>query len=411
MDNKNITNIELEAQKYENVSTQEIVNLFKDNHIYFPDYVHRFILIHSLKKSFFDKEKVKTYPDELLYRLRSYNYFSIYLLESLHESLELDVDIKAYKVMLISFFLKNKKKFKTTIAFDKAFENLKNKKVSHEKFSNMLVKLHELFYTPKGYLDGLSLSILKESVSETYTLNDLKELGAKYGVDVPRRINKSQLIEILAARFRLSNEEKVFLQSKSVLDLTKYAKEKGFKISADLKKADMVEFIIFSLNKYHEDQEKDLFNYDIISEEEPIDVEQVELATTEESIPVSEAFVEEAPVKEAEVVEEVEETPEVVEVIEEPVVEETPEVVEEVEEEAKPVEMEVEEKAPQSIADAPEVYYDETIDNEIRSIIKSYYDKKARKDKASRATIIIIFIVVLAALAYFALSYFGVIKL
>ncbi len=77
----------------------------------------------------------------------------------------------------------------------------------------------------------------------SYTLGDLKALGEKYDVKIPRRINKTKLIEILQAKFKLSADETELLETKSVLELEIYAKEKGFKISIDLKKTDMIEYM------------------------------------------------------------------------------------------------------------------------------------------------------------------------
>jgi len=404
MEYKNIEDLNAEAVKYQNVSTEDLVNLFKNNHIYLPDYVHRFILVNVLKPYVFDMEKMQVYTDELLYRLRSYNYFSVYLLETLVTDLGLKVNVQEYKNLFMRFFLKNEKKFKTTIAFEKSLQQLANKKTGKgEDFLQVMDKFHALFYTPKGYLDGLSLSILKESVNETYTLPELKELGAKYNVEVPRRINKNQLLEILAARFQLSAEEKESLNAKSVLDLTKYAKEKGFKISTDLKKSDMVEYIIYSLSKYHEEQEKDLFNYDVLTPEEDIDeaLEQNVLEATDQSIPVSAEYVAE-PEPEPTPEPEPEPTPEP-----EPVKEPEPEP--EPEPAPAPAPAPVQKEAvPEPVEDNAEVYYDESVDEEIRKIIKSYYAKKVKKDRGARWIIVVLFVLVLAALAYFALKYFNV---
>ena len=328
------------------------------------------------------------------------------------------------------FFLLNKEKFNTTIAFEKALAKLKgNTDGAQENYEKVRVQFRDLYYTPKGYLDGIQLSILKEAVCKTYTLNQIRDLGAKYGVNVPKRMNKGQLLELIAARFRLTEDEKVALQPKPILELTQYSKEKGFKISTDLKKGDMVEFIVFSLNKYNEDIEKDLFDYDFIPEEEEVDtdpekvfegvpedeVEAQEIPTTNQYVepetPVEEPVqeepvIEEAPVEEVQEEPVVEETPveeAQPEVVEEPVQEEP--VVEEVKEEEKPAPAPVQEEHEER-----ELEYDESVDVEIRDIIKDYYKKKSRKDKALRITILIIFLVLVAAVAFFALKFFGVIK-
>ena len=430
MDKEKLTQLIEEAKQYEKVSSEDLVRVFKDNHIWIPDFVDRFLLVNFFKKYVFDKEQYAKYTDEFKYRLRKYDqYFSIYLTEATDKEFNYSLHPYEYKNLFMRFFLLNKEKFNTTIAFEKALAKLKgNTDGAQENYEKVRVQFKDLYYTPKGYLDGIQLSILKEAVCKTYTLNQIRDLGAKYGVNVPKRMNKGQLLELIAARFRLTEDEKVALQPKPILELTQYSKEKGFKISTDLKKGDMVEFIVFSLNKYNEDIEKDLFDYDFIPEEEEVDtdpekvfegvpedeVEAQEIPTTNQYVepetPVEE--VQEEPVVEEAPVEEVQEEPvqeeapveeAQPEVVEEPIQEEP--VVEEVKEEEKPAPAPVQEEHEER-----ELEYDESVDVEIRDIIKDYYKKKSRKDKALRITILIIFLVLVAAVAFFALKFFGVIK-
>ena len=435
-----------EAKKYEKVSSEELVALFKENHLYFPDFVDRYLLMNFFKKYIFDEAMYSTYSDEFKYRLREYeNSSSIHLLEDIDKEYAYSVHPSEYKNLFMRFFLLNKGMFKTTIAFEKSLEKLQgNMDGAQENYEKVRFHFRELFYTPKGYLDGIALSALKSAVSATYTLNQIKGLGEKYNVDVPRRMNKQQLIDLISARFRLTDEEKAALQPKPILAISQYSKEKGFKISTDLKKEDMVEFIVYSLNKYNEDVEKDLYNYDFILDDEVVEVPTEEEEETpvvapvvvsepQDAIPTSNEYVEpeqptetpqeepaqeEAPQEETPQEEPAQETPE-----EEPAEEETsteeaqpeeeaqpteeaqPEETETPEEEAKPAE----EEAPEEEAEeAEEEEYDESIDNEIRDIIKDYYNKKAKKDRGARILIIILFLILAAGLAFFALKYFNV---
>lgn len=430
MDKEKLNALIEEAKQYEKASSEDLVRVFKDNHIWVPDFVDRFLLVNFFKKYVFDKEEYTKYSDEFKYRLRKYDqYFSIYLTEATDKEYNYSLHPCEYKNLFMRFFLLNKEKFNTTIAFEKALSKLKGSTDgAQENYEKVRVQFRDLFYTPKGYLDGIQLSILKEAVCKTYTLNQIRDLGAKYGVNVPKRMNKGQLLELIAARFRLTEDEKVALQPKPILELTQYSKEKGFKISTDLKKGDMVEFIVFSLNKYNEDIEKDLFDYDFIPEEEEVDTDPEKVfegvpedEVEAQEIPTTNQYVEmETPVEEEKAEPVVEEAPVEEEkaepVQEEPVVEEAPQeeapqeevveepVQEEVKEEPKPAPAPVEEP------EEKELEYDESVDVEIRDIIKDYYKKKSRKDKALRITILIIFLVLVAAVAFFALKYFGVIK-
>ena len=253
-----------EVTKYSDISSSSIVKIFKDNHVYFPDFVYRFLLLNCFKKHIFDESYMRLYSDEFKYKLRSYNFFSIHLLRKTIDEYNIKVKASEFKNIFFRFYFKNESKFKKTLILESNLNEIIEDVNSEEDINTCLNTFDELFYTPKGYLDGIPLSILKESVIATYNLPYLKELGSKYGVDVPKRINKQQLLDLITARFQLTDDERAGIESKSITEIITYSKKKGFRVSSDLKKSDMVEYIIFKLNKYNEASEKDLYNYDIL---------------------------------------------------------------------------------------------------------------------------------------------------
>ena len=83
MDKEKLNALIEEAKQYEKASSEDLVRVFKDNHIWVPDFVDRFLLVNFFKKYVFDKEEYAKYSDEFKYRLRKYDqYFSIYLTEA-----------------------------------------------------------------------------------------------------------------------------------------------------------------------------------------------------------------------------------------------------------------------------------------------------------------------------------------
>ena len=439
-----------EALKYSEIRADSIVKVFRDNHIYFPDFVYKFLLLNCFKKHIFNDAYMQLYSDEFKYKLRSYNFFSIHLLRKTIEDYNIDVKSSEFKNLFFRFYLKNEKKFKKSIILSTSLNELIEDKNSDETIYDCLKSFDDLFYTPKGYLDGISLSILKESIIATYSLPYLKDLGSKYGVNVPKRINKSELLDLVSTRFQLTDEERSTIESKSITEIISFSKKKGFKVSSDLKKSDMVEYIIFKLNKYNEEVEKDLYNYDILVESDLIEnkIEQDNLEQTDQAIPTSEVMVEnemdDEDVKVDENVEpqdETEKEPE--EVIDEPTesnegkesdstenvdeptnendndqeslaqedttteeVETSPEEATIDEEESEPSKEETEYE--QEDLSQPDIYYDQTVDEEIKNIIKKYYAKKLKKDTWLRIAVIAVFILVVVMLIYFALKYYKV---
>ncbi len=399
-----------EASRYERVSTSDLVQVFKDNHVYIPDFAFRFILINFMRKYALNKESMESYSDELKYRLNSFDKYSIHLALYLEEKYNIRVRNSEFKNLFMRFFLKNESSFETTTAFNKALSKIKDKKNASgsELFVNMISSFLEIVYTPQGYVDGISIQELKDHIVPTYTLNEVPELGKKYGVEIPKRINKAKLIELLVAKYNLSESEQEELSKKSILDITKFAKERGLKFSTDLKKEDMVEYLIFALKKYGEEPDKDLYNYDILDkfdEDEKLVFDEDEPVVEEEAKPVEE---------DEPVVEEAAHEPEPV--VEEEIEEEEPlptvspndeSPVEEVEVEELKVE-DIEEVDLDVVEEDEDEEYNSSIDEEIRDIIRTYYKNKSRDNGGLIALVIILITLVLGICAFFLLKYFGV---
>jgi len=273
------------------IPAEDLAALIAAHKIKVPLYVHRFVLKETIYPKVFQKEIYQTYTDELKYRLRGYHEYSLYLLEKLVDEYNLDFDAAKYKEIFFNLLFLNRDLYGIRDGFIQDLDKLKYKyAVDFEKISyrEFIARFGALFYEPAGYLDGVNLAILKDVLVHSCTLGDLRGIGEKYGVKIPRRINKFQLVDIFAKRFRLSPAEIELINGKSVLELEIYAKEKGFNISIDLKKSDMVEFMVFSLNLYHIEVARDLHNYQVplSADLDAVMIEGIDFVANDQDIPV-----------------------------------------------------------------------------------------------------------------------------
>ncbi len=399
------------------IPTEDLLALLNRFKIRIPTYIHRFVLKETIAPKVFQTKLYQSYTDEQQYRLRGYNDYSLYLIEKLIYDYNLDFDAAMYKEILFDMLFLNRELYNLKSGFFDELEKLKYKyAVDFEKinYHDFISQFQSVIYEPKGYLDGISLKILKDVLIHSSTLGDLRGLGEKYNVKVPRRINKAKLIEILAARFRLTEEEAQLLDDKSVLELEIYAKEKGFNISIDLKKSDMVEYIIHDLKMYHQEVQKDLHDYNIplVADADQVKVEAIEFQTNDQDIPVVEMEPEpvvepaikveeeiESPIQEAEKpvsesVKEEEPLPEVKE--EEPKKEPEPE------KEPEPAKASVEpEILPQPEPAAFSNEERDLLDEKINLIIKKYHQRRRRR----RFWTIFIVTLIILVLGFVAYSY------
>ncbi|MGD9964768.1 MAG: hypothetical protein AB7S96_05385 [Candidatus Izemoplasmatales bacterium] len=391
------------------IPIEDLINLMVKYEVKLPLYVHRFLLKETIRQDVFDEKLYPTYTDELKFRLRGYDNFSIFLLEKMIQTYNLDFSLSRYKEMMLNLLYVNKEALVIRNKFFDELEQLKHnytvdlEVMKYEEFYNVA---NRIYYEQPGFLDGININDWDEDLLTSYTLGDLKALGAKYGVKIPRRINKTKLVEILTAKFKLSPDESELLEMKSVLELEIYAKEKGFKISIDLKKTDMIEFMKFSLGMYNEYPKDDFFDYHIpvFSDAEAVEEDIVEEEIEEIIIPeevhdeVEEVII---PLhKEEKVFEEVKEEvkgevkEEVKQEVKEEIKEEVKEeVIEEPFEETPDIEIPEDLEEEPSLADSTILSPEEKelLDEKINLIIKKYY--KRRRTRRVIWTIVLILVV------------------
>ncbi|MDA3931940.1 MAG: hypothetical protein PF513_04310 [Tenericutes bacterium] len=384
------------------VPIKDIVDRMIEHHVKLPLFVYRFLLKETIRDEVFEPKRFETYTDELQYRLRNYDSHSIFLLEKLIHQYDINFELSKFKEMLFNFLYLN---IETTgidrSFFDQIIElkdqyELEVENISYDTFYHTL---EPALYLTTGYIDGLRENKWTDETLSSHTLGDLKALGQKYDIKVPRRINKSRLIEILAAKLKLTDKEIESLSKKSILDIEIYAKEKDFRISTDLKKRDMLEFIKFSLGMYHKNIPTDDFYYDIPinqldeSLEEDIEEEISEPQVEEQPKKIDREVEEEIEIEEIEDIEEVEETEEI---------EEQPEKIKTVKK-PKPimVEEDDEDYSPTEMSDSELLTEEEKelLDEKIAYIIRKYHKKKKRR-KVLKFIFLTLFVLIVAFAAY-----------
>ena len=242
--------------------------------------------------------------------------------------------------------------------------------------------------------DGMSYEDFKTNLRKCATVADIRNIAEKYNIKVPKRLKKEELVALVSEGLRRQGKydetTEAQLKKMSAITLQRFAKVNGINASTEMKKADVVEYIMNHIESSKAVRKPRIelvtlpeisdfeFSRDYLREVNVVNDEEDE-PTLEQLIVVEEPVVEEAPVED--VVEEVVEEPVVEEVAEEPVVEE---VVEEVAEEPvaeeeieEPVvEEEIEEAAVEEVIEEPEYeeilideteYYDEDEDEEVES--------------------------------------------
>ncbi|HAX02961.1 MAG: hypothetical protein A2Y45_05970 [Tenericutes bacterium GWC2_34_14] len=321
----------------------QVKSFFIEIGLTIPREMRMFVLRETLREKVIETRKSRlTLADELNYRLSWFTEFTETQLENLLIFFDDPVLDKAFLedfwTDLISYMVEKgvtPKDLKKIL--DLSIQHVRAVGLELPNMKTYNRELKDLFFDSMGRIDGLPPQKIRPVLYKSSTLTEVRDLGSKYDVDVPRRLKKTELADIIVKelkdRGQHTDELETQIRSMSVIVMQRFAIDHDIKASTELKKEEIIEYILANAK------------------------ETKEAYFVPESPQVYEKEVEEV----SKHVEEVKVVPQVVQVVEEPVeeikesvsediVEENPVVLEEVSE----VEEKVEE-APKQIAPVQEV--------------------------------------------------------
>ena len=278
--------------------SKEIVAFFNEQGMNMPRKVRMTALHKVLDKRVKKAEYKSTFTDEVRYRLRWLNTFSEHQLENTLILISNAEIYNEYRETLWLMFIKLHEELKIdTEKLTQIYETARGYKMSNkESISEYQRGMDSLFYDERNSVDGLEYNTFREVLSKSSTLNELREIGAKYNIDVPRRIKKEELVDIIieacSASGKFSPEEEEKVKRMSVQQLQRYAKNNGVKASIELKKEDIIEYIITRVETEVQKSYVNLAVLDIPTEDDEVIEDEEEIV---EEAPVEEEVVEEAP--------------------------------------------------------------------------------------------------------------------
>lgn len=228
------------------IPSHEIVKYLKNKEIFLPNYLHKALIRKNIAPTIANAENDDKFSDEMRHRLKWFDEFTIFQLERLAESYGINVSAKEYKKDFWDIIIHNRNDLGISNLEFVKLQNLtmKYQRSEQESYETLKENMSDIYFEPKGYFEGCPEQKAREVLVHATTLNDIRDLGKKHGVEIPRRINKKQLIEIIALKLDLNESEQKELEKKPILELERYAKEKNINVSIELRKVDMIEFII-----------------------------------------------------------------------------------------------------------------------------------------------------------------------
>ena len=188
--------------------------------------------------------------DELGYRLSWFLRYSEYQLENLLKFYN-STSLNRFYLQTLWHELLNYmmvKKVDDKDLFELVQLAQKFNSISDEDILVYNLVLKDSFYDEPNEIDGLSQNDFRPVLYKSSTLVELRELGKKYDVNVPRRLKKDQLADIiiseLKGREEVSEEREAEIRKMSIVIMQRFAKDNNIKASIELKKEEIIEYIL-----------------------------------------------------------------------------------------------------------------------------------------------------------------------
>ena len=228
------------------IPSSEVVKYLKNKELFLPNYIHKALIRKNIAPVIANADHDEKFSDEMRHRLKWFDEYTIFQLERLAESYRIAIDVSEYKKDFWDIVIRHRRELGINNLEFVKLQNLtmKYQRQSQETYEQMKKNFDQIYFEPKGYFEGCKIDEASDVLVNSTTLTDIRDLGKKYGIDIPRRINKRQLIDIIALKLDLSETEQDELGKQSILELERTAKKRGVNISIELKKIDMIEYIL-----------------------------------------------------------------------------------------------------------------------------------------------------------------------
>jgi hypothetical protein len=237
------------VQDFTVIPAHEIVKYLLNKEIFLPNYLHKALVRKNIAPAIAEGENSNKFSDEMRYRLKWFDQFTIFQLERLASGYQLIINVTEYKKDFWDIIIRNRTELGINNLEFVKLQNLtlKYARESQEDYKSMRDEFMKVYFEPDGYFDGALIEEATEVLEKATTLSEIRDLGAKYDVEIPRRINKKQLVDIVSIKLGFDDEKREELSKKSILDIERYAKRRQINVSIELKKNDMIEYILIKM--------------------------------------------------------------------------------------------------------------------------------------------------------------------
>lgn len=235
------------------LSSERTVEFFQETGLNVP----RSLRIEALQEVLVEPVKTtikerKGLADEVGYKLTFFKEFTesqlVNLLEFYNDSALSRAYLELLWTSLIDYVVEKRTASDNTLEtlFLDASKAHKNGVLPATKSFNIAIDSY--FFDQVAEIDGVSQERFRYVTYKASTLTELRQIGSKFNAPVPKRLRKNEVLDIVLTKLKeretLTQELEEKLKKYNILLLERYAKDNDIKVSTELKKEEIIEFIL-----------------------------------------------------------------------------------------------------------------------------------------------------------------------
>ena len=200
--NVNQESVTLESLLHElqGLMAEQYVSVFQNANYLLPRQLRMDVLRHLLESSVKQTRKERlTLADELNYRLKWFYQYSDFQYVNLLVYYQNEKLNQAYVENLLISVCEHLVEQKREDIIQSLRDAKKAQQDSYD-FQNIFLfnqTFNQIFKDKELEIDGLPLNLIRPVLLKSSTLQELKAFGEKYGIVVPRRLKKEQLLDVI----------------------------------------------------------------------------------------------------------------------------------------------------------------------------------------------------------------------
>ena len=238
------------ANRFQALSGKQTYEFLSSRNVFLPRKINVLALRSVLN------EKIKTLhasdlPKEYYETFENFKYFSEYQLFNLFATIcDNKEDFKLYRLNLWKLILINYQALGLT---DGEINYLKNiSKLQTEKLEKYFQYITSAAREMKTTFDGLEKDLLKRGLINSASAEDVVDIAAKYGIDLPVEFDipsfRTALKEYLAAFDKLNMEYDSYIENANDMTLENFAIKNKIPLSFNMTKDKLIDYLFFILS-------------------------------------------------------------------------------------------------------------------------------------------------------------------